>query len=345
MFPSKAPFITAEIEHRIRLGFYHEKLPPNMALQNEFLVARQTLTEALRPLFVRKLLSSESTRGGILIHPENLMKGVIAVVSGSGYSKDEDNLAGAIHQDGFSVLKIRKSEENPFRDSIPERLCGVLFLNSSLDRSTADFLQAKKIPFLSCNIIPFLSGVPYIDYDNPVLYELLIGILSEKGYRKISFFKTSRLEGYNELSGKAIRQLKRKFGFAVTPCDHFTAEPEDSVPSSLRKYIALCRKENDFPEVLIPDFNLAGSYSQICRGAFPDRMIFLYHRARSVTPSNLKNVYSFYSLEMSWRLWLRGYQLLREIIFGRNPKTIHQLVERRIAFDREIPEKNAFVLS
>ena len=339
MYPSKAPFITAEIERRIRHGFYHGKLPSNDTLRNDFLVARQTLTEALRPLFVQKLLSSKSPRGGILIHPENLMKGVIAVVSGSGYNKDEDNLAGAIHQDGFSVLKIRKSRENPFRDSIPERLCGVLFLNSSLDRSTADFLQAKKIPFLSCNIIPFLSGVPYIDYDNPALYELLIGTLSEKGYRKISFFKTSRLEGYNELSGKAIRQLKRKFGFAVTPCDRFTAEPEDSVQSSLRKYIALCRKKNDFPEVLIPDFNLAGPYSQICRGTFPDRMIFLYHRARSGSPSILENVYSYYSLEMSWRLWLRGYQLLREIIFGRNPKTVHRLVERKIAFDREIPEK------
>ena len=163
MFPSKAPFITAEIERRIRLGFYQGKLPSNDMLRNEFLVARQTLTEALRPLFVRKLLSCESARGGILIHPENLMTGVIAVVSGAGYSKDEDNLAKAIHQDGLSVLKIRKNKENPFSNFIPERLCGVLFLNSSLDRSTADFLQAKKIPFLSCNIIPFLSGVPYID--------------------------------------------------------------------------------------------------------------------------------------------------------------------------------------
>ena len=187
MFPSKAPFITAEIEHRIRLGFYHEKLPPNMALQNEFLVARQTLTEALRPLFSMGILSCESARSGIRIHPENLMKGVIAVVSGSGYSKDEDNLSGSIHQDGFSVLKIRKSGENPFRDSIPERLCGVLFINSSLDRTTALFLKERKIPFISCNIIPFLPGIPYIDYDNPALYRLQLETFVKKGFRRISF--------------------------------------------------------------------------------------------------------------------------------------------------------------
>lgn len=340
MYPSKAPFITAEIERRIRHGFYHGKLPSNDTLRNDFLVARQTLTEALRPLFSMGILSCGSARGGILIHPENLMNGVIAVVSGAGSCGDEANLSLAIRQDGFSVLKIRKNGENPFLYGIPEGLRGVLFINSSLDKPTALFLKERKIPFISCNIIPFLPGIPYIDYDNPALYRQLIGTLSEKGYRKISFFKASKLEGYNELAGKEIRRLKREFGFPVAPNDRFTAEPEDSVASSLRKYISLCEKTNAFPEILVSDFNLAGSCSQIFRDAFPDRMFFLYHRWRSSMPPVTKNVFSFYSIEMSWRLWLRGYRLLREIIFGRDPRTIHQLVERKIAFDREIPENS-----
>lgn len=341
VYPSKAPYITAEIERRIRLGFYRGKLPPNDSLRSEFLVARQTLTEALRPLFLQNLLSCESARSGIRIHPENLMKGVIAVVSGSAYSKEVDNLFGAIHQDGFSVLRIRKGGEKPFRYSIPENLRGVLFITSSLDLETADFLRRRKIPFLSCNIIPFLSGIPYIDYDNSALYELLIGMLSGKGYRKISFFKASPLEGYNKLAGKGIRRLKRKYGLAVSPCDRFTAGKEDSPADSFRKYAALCEKENDFPEFLIFDFNPSGPFAQVRRKVFPDSTVFLYHRARSSVPSGAENTYSFYSLEMNWRLWLRGYQLLREILFGRDPRTVHQLLERRIAFDREIPVKRA----
>ena len=285
MFPSKAPFITAEIEHRIRLGFYHEKLPPNVALQNEFLVARQTLTEALRPLFAMGIISSESARGGIRIHPENLTHGVIAVVSGSGYSKDEDNLSLVMRLDGFSVLKIRKGkEENPFCCGLPSRLRGAIFISSALDKPTAVFLREKGIPFISCNIVSFLPGIPYIEYDNPALYRLLMERLIRKGYRRISFFKASHLEGYNEQAGKHIRKLKKEFGLPIEIQDRFNSRPEDSLTFSLDRYISCFRGRNLPPEVLITDLNVAPQFRQICSSGnigFPESMIFLYHRLRS----------------------------------------------------------------
>jgi len=341
MFPSKAPFITAEIERRIRLGFYQGKLPANDKLRNEFLVARQTLTDALKPLFARGLLSCASPRDGVRIRPENLTRGVIAVVSGYNYTSDEKNLLLDIHQDGFTALKIRKTGNTPCSHWLPENSDGVMFINSSLDRETAQFLREKKIPFISCNLIPFLPGIPYIDYDNPSLYDLLLTTLERKGYRRIAFFMNSRLEGYNAQAAREIRRLKKRHGLPVESYDHIVLPPGDSTATALKKFIAACRTKDSFPEILISDPDVSRQFRQLCAAAGAGDPVrgFLYHRPRSASPPESGNVCSYYSLEMKWRLWVRGYRLLREIIFGRDPKSVHQLVPRRIAFDREIPEK------
>ncbi|MBQ9502557.1 MAG: hypothetical protein IJU70_10415 [Lentisphaeria bacterium] len=340
MFPSKAPFITAEIERRIRLGFYQEKLPANDRLRNEFLVARQTLTDALKPLFARGLLSCASPRDGVRIHPGNLTRGVIAVVSGYNYSPDEKNLILDIHQDGFSALKIRKTGNDPGPLLLPETPDGVMFINSSLDRETAQFLRERKIPFISCNLIPFLPGIPYIDFDNPALYDQLLTMLGKKGYKRIAFFHNSRLEGYNALAARQIRRLKKLHGLPVEPYDRIVIPPGTPAAEALKKYVALCRARDSFPEVLISDFDVSRQFRQICAetGAGDPVRRLLYRRSRSAPPPESENVCTYYSLEMPWRLWVQGYRLLREIIFGRDPKSVHQLVLRRIAFDREIPE-------
>jgi len=340
MFPSKAPFITAEIERRIRLGFYQEKLPANDKLRNEFLVARQTLTDALKPLFARGLLSCASPRDGVRIHPENLTRGIIAVVSGYNYTSDEKNLLLDIRQDGFTALKIRKTGSAPCPHWLPENSDGVMFINSSLDRETAQFLKEKGIPFISCNLIPFLPGIPYIDFDNPALYDLLLTMLERKGYKKIAFFTNSRLEGYNAQAARQIRKLKKLHGLPVEHYDRIVIPPGDSATEALKKYIAACRARESLPEVLISDFDISRQLSQICAetgAACPGRLL-LYRRSRSDSPPESENVCTYYSLEMTWRLWVQGYRLLREIIFGRDPKSVHQQLLRRVAFDREIPE-------
>ena len=341
MFPSKAPFITAEIERRIRLGFYQEKLPANNKLRNEFLVARQTLTDALKPLFARGLLSCASPRDGVRIHPENLTRGIIAVVSVYNYTSDEKNLLLDIRQDVFTALKIRKTGSAPCPHWLPENSDGVMFINSSLDRETARFLKEKGIPFISCNLTPFLPGIPYIDYDNPALYDLLLTTLERKGYRRIAFFTNSRLEGYNARAAREIRRLKRRHALPVESYDRIVLPPGDSMQTALKKYIAACRAKDSFPEILISDPDVSRQFRQLCAaaGAGDPVRTFLYHRARSSSPQESENLYSFYSLEMGWRLWVQGYRLLREIIFGRDPKSVHVLVPRRIAFDREIAGK------
>lgn len=271
------------------------------------------------------------------------MSGVIAIVSGMSYCKDEENLSLAIQQDGYSVLKIRNVKENPFYHRIPDSLRGVLFINSSLDKSMVHFLQKKKIPFISANIIPFLPEIPYIDYNNLVLYRILLETLAGKGYRHISFFNTSHLEGYNELAGRQIRKLKKEYGLPVEAYDYFNAGSEDSLSLSLEKYLSLCRRKDTFPEVLISNSNIFSLFREICISKnirFSESMFFLYHRPRSVSPVQQENLFSFHSLEMNWRLWLQAYFLLRELLFGRDPGTVCELIERRIAFDQEIPKRS-----
>ena len=48
MYQAKIPAVTAEIERRIRRGIYDTKLPPVVSLQQEFSVARQTITDSVK---------------------------------------------------------------------------------------------------------------------------------------------------------------------------------------------------------------------------------------------------------------------------------------------------------
>ena len=189
MYPAKSPGITVEIERRIRRGLYTERLPDNGSLQSEFKVARQTMTEALRPLVARGVLRCRSSRTGLEIDTSALVTGRILIVSGV-LSADTERLQREIHLDGFLPVFCAGPTFQSFRQTLAElQPVGVLFMNSALTVEMANLLEKKGIPFVSCNQLPILSpAVNSIDYDLECDMRWLLEPLMNAGYRRITFF-------------------------------------------------------------------------------------------------------------------------------------------------------------
>ena len=124
--------------------------------------------------------------------------------------REEKNLVKEITRDYFGVKVFLPSDSEKFRIEDAGQYCGILFLNSALSRETAERLQQMRLPFAACNRISFPPGVSYIDHDQEKHVRILLNDLLKLGYRRIGFFYSSPLQGYNELAMKIIRKVKRE---------------------------------------------------------------------------------------------------------------------------------------
>lgn len=340
MYPPKVQTITCRIEQRIRRGFYRDLLPVNDILQNEFHAARQTITRALRPLFASGLLECKSPRCGIRIRREKLNYGTIAIVSGEDMIREEKNLVKEITRDYFGVKVFLPSDSEKFRIEDAGQYCGILFLNSALSRETAERLQQMRLPFAACNRISFPPGVSYIDHDQEKHVRILLNDLLKLGYRRIGFFYSSPLQGYNELAMKIIRKVKRECGLPVEVYDRFAAARNKPADEELKKFLQICAKGKNLPEILIAKRNFAPIILQWQKQSginLPENFRFLFHRGRNERISTFPWVFTFYFSSPNWRLWLCGYELLRERMLFPDSRPVTRLQTNHLVLDRPIP--------
>lgn len=340
MHPPKVQTITCRIEQRIRRGFYRDLLPVNAILQNEFHAARQTITRALRPLFASGLLECRSPRCGIRICREKLNYGTIAIVSGVDMIREEKNLVKEISRDYFGVRVFLPTDSEKFRVEEADQYCGILFLNSALTRETGEYLQRKRLPFVACNRISFLPDVSYIDQNQEHHIRVLVKILQDLGYRRIGFFYSSPLKGYNEQAMKIVRKVKRECGLPAEAYDRFATAWNKPVKEELKKYLRLCAGGKNFPEILIAKENLTQSILQWQKQTgirLPENFRLLFHRGRNERVSAFPWVYTFYFSSPNWRLWLCGYELLRERMLFPDSRPVIRLQTNRLILDRPLP--------
>ncbi len=337
MFPAKAPAITVQIEQRIRRGFYQDTLPVNDFLQNEFMAAKQTVTEALRPLFASGVLQCSSPRNGIRIDREKLQTGTIAVVSGVDMGLEDRTLVREMKLDKFSVRVFLPSDFVKFRAEEAEKFCGVLFINSALTVEMAAELEKRKVPFVSCNRTDFAPEVSSIDYNQEANIRFVLEYLMSRNYRKIGFFYTSPLKGYNLESMKIVRRQKRELGLPVEFFDRFTADWDKSAERELEKLIGKCYREKSFPEILVAKYNAVPQLTRVIdKSIFPGKMHFIFHRAQRERIPAVPGVYTFYFSRSNWHLWLMGYELLRERMLYPERKVQHRYAPVRIIMDNPV---------
>ena len=340
MYPPKVQTITFRIEQHIRRGFYHDLLPVNDILQNEFHAARQTITRAPRPLFASGLLECQSPRSGIRINRDKLSYGTIAIVSGANMINEEKNLVKEITRDDFDVKVFMPSDCEKFHIEDAKRYCGILLINSSLTKEIAVQLQRLGVPFVACNRISFSPDVSYVDYDQESHMRILMKNLLEQGYCRFAFFYFSPLQGYNKQSMIIVRKLKREYGLPIESYDRFTAALNKPVDDELKKFLWLCSKGKKFPEILIGTRNLSYEIQQVKEQgeiALPDHFRFLFHRGKNVRISPLPWVYTYYFSSPNWRLWLRSYELLRERMLIPESKPVIRLQINPLIWDHPIP--------
>ncbi len=339
MYPAKAPVITTRIEQRIRRGFYQDTLPVNELLQNEFQVAKQTLTEALRPLFTAGVLSCTSPRSGIQIVRNKLQTGTIAVVSGTDIGLEDRKLIREIQLDNFAVKLFLPSDTVKFHKEDADKFCGILFINSALTKDIADEIKRLKVPFVSCNRIDFADNVSWIDYNQEANMRFIIEYLLERNYRRLGFFYSSPLVGFNEHSMKIVRRLKREYGLPTTFYDRFVSNINRPAIAELNKLLNRCADKNEYPEVLIGKSNFVSELTKFAPSVFPSKMKFIYHRAFRERIPPEEGAYSFYFSRINWHLWLQGYQLLREMMLAPSNNTVRRFMPNRILIDTPIPTK------
>ena len=339
MFTSKAPSITAEIERRIRRGYYTGHLPDNARLQREFKVARQTMTEALRPLVARGILHCRTPRNGLEIHPENVLRGNILIISPSNNIEQLDR---EMLQDGFTPKLCRPCTLAQFREHLKKPLSGVLFFASTMNVDMAHLLIERGIPFVSCNKLPIISSeVNTIDYDLDADLNWFLSCLMQNGYRRVGIFPYGRMEGYNEYLLKAFRRIKRNLGLPLEAYDRITFPWDMPLRERLKRLLDSMHKGNCFPQAIFSLYDLRQDMVALAQSLgypLPKNMLVACLVSRNnqsiSTPSNFLIANSIYS---QWRLWTDGYSLLRELMLGLHARPQQRTVTRLYKFLGEIP--------
>ncbi len=341
---ARTPGITQEIERRIRRAFYAERLPSCRALAAEFRVARQTLTEALRPLVGTGLLRP-ARRNGIAIDRTALRRGKVIVVTTRGPNCRDENtgiapLMRQIDADGLEAVLLSLLPGAGLPGELPADTLGMLFVNSALTVETAEYLDRQGIVFVSCNQLPSYPRLNVIDFDNLASCRALVQAVMAAGYTRFGMIFSGHLEGYNDLFRSNILRLKRQLGVPHEAYDDVVVDWSAETDEIFRKTLIFMAKKHCYPEVLLCFCAVSESMERTLEQPelrIPEDMLILAMRRSDCQFGGRVRTYA--AEISSEALWLQGYQLLREAVFTPGMTRTRRLVKQEFRFDAEIPVK------
>ena len=342
MYPSKVPGVTAQIERQIRRGIYSDKLPPVTALQTQFSVAKQTITESVKLLSERKIVKSNAKRCGVQICRENLQPGKIMIIHRGESRALLTKLANEIILDGLTPYIVTFNKIPPASQFRQLDIHGVIFTHSTLTVEWAETLMKAKIPFVSCNQLFSSPKVDTIDFDLEHDLNWMVQSLVSKGYRRIGLFYSGSLEGFNDFFWKRFRQIKRRYNLPCESYDDISVKWNDSHYKRLKHTFSEIQKKKCYPEVMISFFDLRSIVSDAIvesKIQLPEKFIFLVLRAFSIPNLVVENgIYTCYMDPVISNLWISGYLRLRELMFAPAPLSPKsQLIQRDLHLDYELP--------
>lgn len=334
---AKAPEITQEIERRISLRGYEDKLPSCRALAAEFQVARQTLTEALRPL-VKTGLLLPARRNGIGIDRTRLRHGKLVVVTtDAAHPAVRMAAAGLLKQiaaDGFEPCLLGRNRIVFGHGELPSDTVGMLFINSALTVETAEYLDRIGMPFVSCNQLPSYPRIHVMGFDNLASCRILAEEVAAAGYRRFGVFFSGHLEGYNDLLRSNILRLKRQLGIPHEIYDDVVLDWREDTTVLFRRTLEFMARHHSHPEVLLCFCALSEECAAMLEAAefgVPDTMTVLAMKPEFGTaPSRIRMFRGLISYE---EFWLHGYRLLREAVFTPEMNRVKRLLVQKFEFD------------
>lgn len=348
----KFSIITAELERRIRQGIYAKKLPTTLQLASEFGVARQTMTNAIRPLVQQGLLISHG-KGGLQLQAlrENT-RCLVAIVTtsvseGINLSQSLQPLVEILSQEGYEAVLLGLPPQNRLKNPsqfFQGTLSGVLFTASSLSLEIALFLERNRIPFLSCNRLPAFPRLNFVESNAFRGIDHLLTKVTACGYRRIAFFFLSPLDGYDRLIQKEWNRLVKHFGLEDLPCNHVAraAAPTDA---SARQIFLSTLEHGPRPQLVIFWSSYLGERAEdydimrrLAANGIPVLVSYYLPAPALPRPANLFFFQHTASLEVNQK----ALQALLEIMLARPSKPIHRYLDFQVSLLDELPTPPSF---
>ncbi|MBO4630976.1 MAG: GntR family transcriptional regulator [Lentisphaeria bacterium] len=341
---SKYPNLAATLEQRIHAGIYRKKLPTVRELAAEFHICKQTVTLALRPLIQRGLLKT-SGRQGIHVVPQTRMPGLIGIVFAGDMMIFENDiklqqLQERIHQDGFESSLIGITDWISSRNvckMLGEQFSGIIFTNSTLTYEIAEYLDQRKIPFVSCNSLPVYPNINYVETRWRSSLRQIVNDFRQLGFRKQALFFHGRLEGYNTAIRKEWRKIKSEFELPRGEYDRIRLDYRSSTYDNLNRYLEILHKKKDYPELLICWTGLGEREIELLTaGKFrlpAATRITGYQKNGTQYPDQIT---AFSDGESYAKVLQAAYEALREVILAETARKIHRTIENPITYQRNL---------
>ncbi len=354
MSAAKFAEISSAIAARIRAGHYGAVLPTTRELAAEFGVARQTITNALRVLVDKGVLTSHRNKLGMRVNPAlagHEVHGLIGIVTPFNNRNHDagvmyERLSELMEADGCTPVLIGLHRRVVPR--IPERLfqadfAGVIVTNSLLTLDMALLLEKRGIPLVSANRLPVYPKLNYVESAGFAALREVMARVTERGYREIALCFVSPLEEYAALIRREWRRIKREYGL---PCRHYDDfDIEKKLPPECPRtvdFMAQAVLENlqqtDEPLDVVILWQALGPES--LRG-------FSSGRLRNVL--KLQNTLAEDNTSLPGpRVRMRGqdtsilaeplWAVMRELLLAPHRKPIHKFVDYHLTFMDPIPE-------
>ena len=349
MSVSKYPAIAAEVLRRIRCGIYTDRIPPTRVLAVEFGTARQTVTNALRPLVAKGLLLSKPPQG---LYPTALAKNapvkrIVLVCRGSNEAVKRAEIFNKIRafmaENGYE-MDLRNYPKgmpliNPEKDFQGD-IAGVIFMHSLLTLEVAEYLAAQNIPFISCNLMPVIPWLNYVEVDVFSVMQELADYLADKGYRRVSWFFSSPLESYNVFAQRSWRKICMQSDLERFPG---SIKMGSSTPAkagqAFAEYLLKLHRSRVKPEVVISSLNDASEVLRKIEQQHPGLLrgvIFVTFQSNKTEGLEHK-VYRMAAFHNSYQQVAAAFEALQEKILAPGRQPIRRMIKYEFQMFDEIP--------
>lgn len=341
MSAAKYPNLTVTLETKIRQGAYRDKIPTTRKLASEFAVSRQTVTNALRPLINKGMLIAAG-RHGVRVSHRHQPHGMIGIVAVGELSKLNNalilsRLQQQINSDGFESVILSISSLTTYKNIcnlLSESFAGIIFTYSSLTMEIAEYLENKKIPFISCNRLPVYSHLNFVEHDWPNAIRKISGEFAQKGYLKQSLFFQGRLEGYGHLIKAQWKNIKTGLNLPHLKIDELELDYRENISECFFKYLKSLHETGQYPQLLIMWSGITDEIVEMaCHGQYklPEHCIIT---GPLKTGKPLPEQIRTFSEGDYHNLLLAAYEGLRELILAPSDKFIHRFVDFPVVWNR-----------
>ncbi len=344
MSESRYPALTAILEKRISQGVYRDKIPTVRQLVEEFGVAKQTVTRALKPLIDRGVIVTDGRRGMrvLSVVPEGGVIGIIAYGDMRILEKEQGlkELQEQIHSDGFEPVLIAISNKITPRNVcklLTSSFAGFIFTNSTLSFEAAEHLDKHGIPFVSCNRLPVYSRpINYVETNWRHAIKRLAIYLKSNDHQEVGLFFHGRLEGYNRVIVKEWQKIKKELELPIREYDSIRLNYRTSAYENLCLYLKQLSRLKEQPKVIVSWHTLNDDFlRELTAGPYsvpPQTRIFGF-AAPGITYS--PNITIIENVDAYRHVLTAAYAALREIVLAPTAKKIHRFVDCEI---RIIPQ-------